>query len=82
MTAGGLSDLISLATRELALFAAVGFLLGGVDDLIVDLAWIGRSLWRSLVIFRRIPVQTLAPCHRRRIPDGSPCSWPPGGKRP
>lgn len=30
--------------RELTLFAAVGFLVGGIDDLLVDLAWLGHRL--------------------------------------
>ena len=30
--------------RELTLFAAVGFLVGGIGDLIVDLAWLGHRL--------------------------------------
>ena len=36
--------------RELALFAAAGFLIGGLDDGLVDLIWIGRALWRHLVV--------------------------------
>jgi adsorption protein B len=35
--------IIDALARELTLFAAVGFLVGGVDDLLVDLAWlVGR----------------------------------------
>ncbi|NIJ34532.1 glycosyl transferase family protein [Sphingomonas oligoaromativorans] len=45
--------LVGLATRELALFAACGFLAGGLDDLFIDLIWLGRSAWRSLVVYRR-----------------------------
>lgn len=30
--------------RELTLFAAVGFLVGGIDDLLVDLAWVTHRL--------------------------------------
>ena len=41
------------ATHELALFAAVGILLGGVDDLAVDLIWIVRSAWRRATIYSR-----------------------------
>ena len=32
--------LLQRATHELALFAAVGILVGGADDLIVDLIWL------------------------------------------
>jgi adsorption protein B len=41
--------------RELALFAAAGFLIGGLDDLLVDLIWIGRALWRCLAVHPRHP---------------------------
>lgn len=40
------------AVHELALFAAIGLLLGGLDDLLVDLIWAARSLWRRLTIYR------------------------------
>ena len=39
--------------RELALFAAAGFLIGGLDDLAVDLIWVGRRLWRGVAIYSR-----------------------------
>lgn len=42
-------------TRELVLFAAVGLALGGIDDLIVDLIWIGRTLWRRLAVYSQYP---------------------------
>jgi len=52
------SDLLRLcewSARELGLFAAVGFLIGGIDDLLIDLLWMGRSLWRSATVYRRHP---------------------------
>ena len=51
---------LALATHELALFAAVGFAIGGLDDLIVDLIWIGRTLWRRVTVYRRYPRATAA----------------------
>jgi len=39
--------------RELALFATAGFLIGGLDDLLIDLIWVARSLWRRLAIYSR-----------------------------
>jgi bacteriophage N4 adsorption protein B len=45
--------LVEVAARELTLFAAAGVLLGGIDDLLVDLIWIGRSLWRRYAVFTR-----------------------------
>lgn len=41
--------------HELALFAAIAFLIGGIDDLAVDLLWLGRAGWR------RITGRTAAP---------------------
>lgn len=49
-----------LAAHELLLFACAGFLLGGIDDLLIDLLWIGRTLWRRLTVYRRHPPMTLA----------------------
>lgn len=44
---------VELAWRELALFAAAGFLLLGVSDLAVDLIWIVRMLWRRAFVYTR-----------------------------
>ena len=41
--------------RELVLFAAAGFLIGGIDDLVIDLIWFGRSLWRRIAVYSRHP---------------------------
>lgn len=43
------------AVHELALFAALGIVLGGIDDLALDLIWIARSLWRRIAIYSRHP---------------------------
>lgn len=45
--------------HELLLFAAIGLLLCGVDDIIIDVAWLIRGLWRHLVIRRRYPAATV-----------------------
>ena len=50
-TAFVLTDIAS----ELALFAAAGFLLFAIDDLIVDLIYFGRRLWRGLAVYTRFP---------------------------
>lgn len=39
--------------RELLLLASVGIALAGIDDLFVDLVYLGRSLWRRLVVYNR-----------------------------
>jgi adsorption protein B len=40
---------------ELSLFAAVGFLIFAIDDLIVDLIYFIRKGWRATVIYSRFP---------------------------
>lgn len=58
------------AARELALFAAVGFAIGGIDDLAIDLIWIARASWRRGTVYRRHPrasAASLRPGLRGRI---------------
>jgi bacteriophage N4 adsorption protein B len=55
---------LHLAWRELTLFAAVGFLIGGLDDLLVDVVWLVRFGWRRLTVYRhrsRAYLSTLEP---------------------
>jgi bacteriophage N4 adsorption protein B len=47
--------LLADIASELALFAAVGFLLFALDDLFVDLIYFGRRLWRSIAVYSRYP---------------------------
>src|SRR5690349_1468032 len=47
------ADLLTRAAAELALFAGVGFLLFGLNDLIVDVIYFGRKFWRSATVYRR-----------------------------
>jgi bacteriophage N4 adsorption protein B len=57
--------------RELTLFAVVGFLIGGFDDLLIDIIWISRTLWRRLFVYtrhNRVDARTLvAPEHSGRM---------------
>lgn len=46
-------DLTAFAAHELMLFALVGFLIGGADDLLIDLIWIGRTIARRSLTYRR-----------------------------
>ena len=46
MGAGGIIVAIDAVAREAMLFAAFGFLLGGLDDLAIDLAWLWTRLSR------------------------------------
>ncbi|HEV2569955.1 glycosyl transferase family protein [Sphingomonas sp.] len=49
---------LAQATHELALFAAVGLAIGGLDDLLVDLIWVARTAWRRVTIYRRFAPAT------------------------
>ena len=49
-------DAAGILTRmaaELALFAGVGFLLFGLNDLIVDLIYFSRRMWRWATVYKR-----------------------------
>jgi len=49
---------VELLRNELLLFAGVGLLIGGLDDLLLDLVYGARRLWRSLTVYSRIPRMT------------------------
>ncbi len=51
----GLGTLLFHAREELLLFGGFWFLVGGVDDLVVDLIWGGRAGWRWLTRYRITP---------------------------
>src|SRR4029450_3139002 len=42
-------------TAELALFAAAGFLLFAIDDLVVDIIYFVRRGWRAMTVYSRFP---------------------------
>jgi bacteriophage N4 adsorption protein B len=46
---------VETAQRELLLFSAIWLLLAAVDDLCVDLIWIGRRIYRRFTYYRRQP---------------------------
>src|SRR5918998_1142604 len=50
-----LAEVLSRVAAELALFAGAGFLLFAANDLVVDLIYFGRRIWRSLAIYSRYP---------------------------
>jgi len=57
------ANVLTVVAAELALFSAVGFLLFAINDLVVDVLYFGRRLWRSATVYRRYPRafgQTLA----------------------
>jgi len=47
------AELLSRAAAELALFAGVGFLLFGLNDLVVDAIYFSRRIWRASTVYRR-----------------------------
>ncbi|HWK35498.1 glycosyl transferase family protein [Sphingomonas sp.] len=63
---GIVTDLINGAARETLMFAAVGFLLAGIDDLAVDIAYFIRRAWRR-ASGQADPVLSDIPAPRRPI---------------
>lgn len=51
-------SIIELITRELIIFSIIGFLLGGLDELIVDIIWIARKIWRRWFLYRKFKFPT------------------------
>jgi bacteriophage N4 adsorption protein B len=51
----GLGTFLFHAREELLLFGGFWFIVGGVDDLVVDLVWGGRASWRWLTRYRHTP---------------------------
>ena len=45
--------IIAVVCRELAMFSALGFAIFAADELLVDVLWIGRALWRCVLFFGR-----------------------------
>lgn len=50
-----IAEILSRFAAELALFAGVGFLLFAINDLLVDLIYFLRRLWRAANVRRRYP---------------------------
>ena len=50
-----LAEVLSRIAAELALFAAVGFLLFAANDLLVDIIYFVRRGWRALTVYSRYP---------------------------
>jgi bacteriophage N4 adsorption protein B len=48
-------DIIDNARRELLLFSAIWLLIGGLDDICIDLIWLGRRLYRRRTYYRNSP---------------------------
>jgi adsorption protein B len=52
--------LLSSARVELALFAAIGFLIFGIEHLLFDGIWLGREGWRAATVYLRYDRTTVA----------------------
>jgi adsorption protein B len=50
-----LAEMLSRVAAELALFAGFGFLLFAINDLVVDVIYFGRAMWRSVAVYTRYP---------------------------
>jgi len=48
-----IADILGRSAAELALFAGVGFLLFGFNDLLVDVIYFTRQTWRAITVYRR-----------------------------
>ncbi|GLT03002.1 hypothetical protein GCM10007897_44400 [Sphingobium jiangsuense] len=46
--------------HEIMMFALVGLLIGGLDDFLMDMLFIGRAVWRGLTVYTRYPRMTAA----------------------
>jgi len=51
---------LEMARNELLLFAGVGLLIGGLDELVLDLLFLARRLWRNLTVYTRYARMTAA----------------------
>ncbi|VXC66640.1 glycosyl transferase family protein [Sphingomonas sp. AX6] len=56
--AGWIVGALGFATQELLLFAAIGFLIGGIDDLAIDVVWVREKLRGRL---RPVAASSLTP---------------------
>ncbi len=65
----GYAELTARIAGELALFAGVGFLLFALNDLLVDLIYFGRRMWRAATVYTRYP---------RAFADSFPAAEHPG----
>ena len=50
--------LLEWIQHEFMLFAAFGFMLGAIDDLVIDVIWAGRHFWKRLFIYSRHEAMT------------------------
>lgn len=51
-------DALRLATRELAMFAGIGFAVFAVDEIAIDFIWLARALWRRIFVYSKVAMTT------------------------
>jgi len=49
------ADILTRVAAELALFAGAGFLLFAINDVLVDLIYFARQIWRGMAVYSRYP---------------------------
>jgi adsorption protein B len=54
---------------EVILFAAVGYLIIGIDEIAIDLIWLGRSVWYLLVVDPKATPLSIERLPKKRDPD-------------
>lgn len=59
---------LAIAHREILLFAMAGILLGGIDDLLIDIMFLCRCIWRRITIYSRHPRMTTVTLPRAAHP--------------
>lgn len=64
----GLIAALATLHHEFLLFAAVGLAIGGLDDLLVDILFLLRKIWRDLTVYVRHPRMTTADLPPSRRP--------------
>lgn len=47
----GIISILESVNHEIILFAATGFIIGACDDLLIDLIWIGRFIYRRVFVY-------------------------------
>lgn len=65
----GVADFLSALHYEFLVFALVGLLIGGLDDLLFDIVFLVRAAWRRLFVYTR---------HQRMTSANLPLSARPG----
>jgi adsorption protein B len=65
-----LQFVLAETAAELALFAALGFFIFSLDDLLVDIIYFSRRLWRAVTVYRHHPRGDA-----RTLVEGAPSGW-------